>query len=169
MSTYEEDRDFVRQNCWLVNLTGSPGDFQAIDLVEEHTIKDIKVTYRPRGPNSSWELMKARAPAIPTLRAIDQHLTRLFGTLYRGTRHTVPSKEADVQLLADFYANARVHVYVPGRDAEDAVKEVVSEGINLASTTLIAKWLTRREVYMRSTTQRWPAEGPASNPAVVSA
>ncbi|KAI0630349.1 hypothetical protein C8Q77DRAFT_1219914 [Trametes polyzona] len=124
----QELKDFVRQNCWLINLTGGPNDFQAIDLVEEHTIKDVKVTYRPKGPNSTWGLMKARAPAIPTLRALDGHITDQFRTVYRGVSHTSPSKEADVQHLDEFYQKARVHEYNAGRDAEDTVKEVVAEG-----------------------------------------
>ncbi|KAI9070345.1 hypothetical protein FKP32DRAFT_1537291, partial [Trametes sanguinea] len=84
----QEVTDFVRENCWVVNLSGKANQFQAIDLVEEHTVKDIKVTYRPKGPNSSWHLMKARAPAIPTLRAIDKSLDAQFRTIYRGTSHT---------------------------------------------------------------------------------
>ncbi|KAI0349259.1 hypothetical protein OH77DRAFT_1525815 [Trametes cingulata] len=151
----QDVKDFVRQNCWLVNLSGEPDEFQAIDLVEEHTVKDVKVTYRPRGPNASWQLMKARAPAIPTLRAIDEYLARQFRTIYRGTSHTSPSKEADVQHLYEFYREAGIHDYVPGRDAVDDVKEVVSNGFQVASTTLLRKWLTRREVYDRTSSQIW--------------
>ncbi|CDO69446.1 hypothetical protein BN946_scf184817.g6 [Trametes cinnabarina] len=162
----DDVKDFVQQNCWLVNLTGKPNEFQAIDLVQEHTVKDVKVTYRPKGPNSSWALMKARAPAIPTLRAIDKYLEAQFRTLYRGTGHTEPSKEADVQLLERFYDEARVHQYQCGRDAADNVKEFVSDGVRIAQTTIIPKWLARREVYPRSSRQQWPSTGdmPSSAP-----
>lgn len=35
--------DHVRQNCWLVNLTGKSNSFVPIDKVQEHNIKDFKV------------------------------------------------------------------------------------------------------------------------------
>ncbi|KAJ2991050.1 hypothetical protein NUW54_g8300 [Trametes sanguinea] len=151
----QDVKDFVREHCWLVNLSGKPNEFQPIDLVEEHTVKDVKVTYRPKGPNASWDLMKARAPAIPTLRAIDEHLTRQFKTLHRGTSHTTPSKEADVRLLHEFYKTSKLHEYQPGREAVDAVKEVVSEGFQIAANRIIPKWLARRNVYVRSSEQDW--------------
>ena len=51
LQTYLKHREFVRENCWLVNLKGGTEDFAAIDLVEEHTVKNVKVTYRPKGLN----------------------------------------------------------------------------------------------------------------------
>ncbi|KAI0371405.1 hypothetical protein BV20DRAFT_942425 [Pilatotrama ljubarskyi] len=158
-----EVKDFVRQNCWLVNLTGGAEDFQAIDLVQEHTIKDVKVTYRPKGPNASWDLMKARAPAIPLLRAVDEEITRQFRSIYRGTRHTNPSKDADVKHLEDFYEAAEVHEYQPGRTvtkgSADDFKEFVSEGFNVAARTILPKWWQRRIIYehtqRRSGRRRW--------------
>ncbi|KAI0634114.1 hypothetical protein C8Q77DRAFT_1056061 [Trametes polyzona] len=150
-----EVRDFVRENCWLVNLSGDADGFQAIDLVEEHTVKDVKVTYRPRGPNSSWNLMKKRAPAIPTLRAVDQHLTSQFRTMYRGIRHTIPAKEADVEKLRQFYSIAGIHEFRGPRKATDGVREVVSDGFQVAANTLMPKWLTKRGVYDRGARQVW--------------
>lgn len=105
-----------------MNLTGGDGTFQAIHLVEEHTVKDVKVTYRPKGPNSTWTLMKSRAPAIPTLRAVDAHITAQFRTVYRGISHASPSKEADIHRLHQFYEKAKIHEYIPGREAADNVK-----------------------------------------------
>ncbi|KAI0368261.1 hypothetical protein BV20DRAFT_1054231 [Pilatotrama ljubarskyi] len=129
-----EVKDFVRQNCWLVNLSGAPDEFQAIDLVEEHTVKDVKVTYRPKGPNAFWELMKARAPAIPTLRSLDDYISSEFRTIYQGVSHTDPSKEQDVQHLYEFYRKAGIHDYQPGRDTINDVKEVVSKGVQIGAS-----------------------------------
>ncbi|KAI0629150.1 hypothetical protein C8Q77DRAFT_1236530 [Trametes polyzona] len=159
-------KDFVRQNCWLVNLTGGPEDFQAIDLVEEHTVKDVKVTYRPKGPNSTWKLMKARAPAIPTLRALDRHVTDQFHTVYRGVSHTAPSKEADIQHLDEFYQNAKIHEYQAGRDAEDSVKEVVNDGYLTVNTNIREKWVARRSNFPRSATQIWPEDLVSAPPVL---
>ena len=35
---------YIRRNCWVVNLSGKADGFVAIDLVQEHNIKDIKVS-----------------------------------------------------------------------------------------------------------------------------
>nr|VWP00644.1 Putative transcriptional regulator containing an aminotransferase domain [Ganoderma boninense] len=39
-----EFRDFVRRHCWLVNFTGKRDGFVAVDMAQEHNIKDIKVS-----------------------------------------------------------------------------------------------------------------------------
>lgn len=110
--------------------------------------------------------MNARAPTIPTLRAVDAYLTDQFRTLYRGISHTDPSKEADVRHLEAFYTKAGIHEYRPGRDAEDYVKEVVSEGFNMVPR-IMEKWLTKRQVFNRSSTQIWrpnPTAGMFTHP-----
>ncbi len=33
----------VRRHCWLVNFTGKRDGFLAVDMAQEHNIKDIKV------------------------------------------------------------------------------------------------------------------------------
>jgi hypothetical protein len=38
-------RDFIRQNCWLTSMTGTPDSFQPIDLLQEHNVRDIKVRF----------------------------------------------------------------------------------------------------------------------------
>jgi hypothetical protein len=40
-----QQRDFVRNHCWLVNHTGKPTDFLPIDEAQEHNIKEIKVCH----------------------------------------------------------------------------------------------------------------------------
>ncbi|KAJ8481719.1 hypothetical protein ONZ51_g5810 [Trametes cubensis] len=158
----DEVKDFVRNNCWLINMKGGPEDFVAIDLVQEHTIKDVKVTYRPKGPNAGWDLMKARAPAIPVLRAVDEEIARQFRTTYRGTSHTTPSKEADIKHLIDLFTESKLHVYCPGRvvpkTSADHVKEFVSDGVTIAARNIIPKWLERRAVYDHATSQTWTSE-----------
>lgn len=147
----------------MVNLTGGEEGFAAIDLVEEHTVKDVKVTYRPKGPNSSWELMKARAPAIPTLQSLDEDFERQFCTIYRGTSHTDPAKEADVAKLLEHYIKAKIHLYEPGRsisNSADTIKEFVSDGIQIANTKIIPKWVQRRAMYEHSTEEDWSMAQP---------
>ncbi|EJF56026.1 hypothetical protein DICSQDRAFT_72264 [Dichomitus squalens LYAD-421 SS1] len=140
-------------------MKGGEEDWTAIDLAIERTVQDVKVTYRPRGPHQSWELMKQRAPAIPTLRVLDDDISRQFRTIYRGTTHTTPAKDADVRLLDEHYNSARLHIYTPGRrttNTADKVREFVSNGFHIANTKIIPKWHTRRAAYERASSQIWP-------------
>ena len=145
-------------------MKGLADSFSAIDLVEEHTVKDVKVTYRPRGPNASWGLMKARGPAIPTLRAVDEAITSQFPTIYRGTRHTDPAKEADVAKLAAYYAEAKIHLQHTGRKISgdaDKVKEFVSNGFSTAGAKILPQWIKRRNNFEHGSEQTWPPSEPA--------
>ena len=128
------------------------------------------MTYRLRGPNASWGLMKARAPAIPTLRTIDEDIMHQFRTIYRGTGHTDPSKEADVALLHDFYTKSKLHEMLAGRTVSNDVdkpKEVVSHGVSQGGSQILPKWVERRNIYDHSTEQTWApsAEAQETEPA----
>ncbi|TBU21646.1 hypothetical protein BD311DRAFT_782804 [Dichomitus squalens] len=144
----EDVKAFVRQNCWVINMKGGEEDWTAIDLAIE-----------PRGQNQSWDLMKQRAPAIPTLRTLNDDISRQFRTIYRGMGHTTPAKEADIRLLDEHYNHARLHIYTPGRhttNTADKAKEFVSHGFHVANTKIIPKWHTRRAAYERASSQIWP-------------
>jgi hypothetical protein len=53
----------------------------AIDLVQEHNIKDIKVTYHSEGPKIKWEYLKKLHPVIPVIREITHHMEVQISTL----------------------------------------------------------------------------------------
>ncbi|KAH9474970.1 hypothetical protein JR316_0012069 [Psilocybe cubensis] len=75
--------DFVRHHCWVINTTGKPNMFCAVDKAQEHNIKDMKVTYRSEGPNIKWEYFKKLHPAIHIIRLVTDHIEKEFGTLAR--------------------------------------------------------------------------------------
>ncbi|KAI0350254.1 hypothetical protein OH77DRAFT_1573825 [Trametes cingulata] len=63
-----ELRTYIRRHCWLVNLTGKHDSFQAVDLAQEHNIKDIKVvTWRSFGPGATFAYIQKISPAIPVV------------------------------------------------------------------------------------------------------
>ena len=37
-------RDYIKRYCWLANTTGRENSFLPIDLLQEHNIRDIKVS-----------------------------------------------------------------------------------------------------------------------------
>lgn len=135
----------------------------------------VKVTYCLRGPNQSWELIKERVPAIPSLCILNKDISHQFQTIYQGTSHTSPSKDTDVQHLEEHYRQAQIHVYTPGQhitNAVDKVKEFISDGYYTAYTKIIPKWIACRAPYECAMLQEWLATSdgmPSSNRATTGA
>ena len=78
-------------------------------------IKDIKVTYRSKGPNIKWEFLKKLHPTIHAIRSVSKHIKKEFGTDTRGTKHTKPKRVLDVKKLHQSYHAARHHNSSVGR------------------------------------------------------
>ncbi|KAJ7878080.1 hypothetical protein B0H13DRAFT_2545808 [Mycena leptocephala] len=115
--------DFIRENCWVINNTGRHAGHMPIHEAQEMNIKDIKVTYRSEGPNIDWEYIKKLHPAIHVIRAVNAHMETEFKTRVRGSKHTIPKKELDVQELQKWYRASNVHVLKPGRAVKKDAKK----------------------------------------------
>ncbi|KAI9059966.1 hypothetical protein FKP32DRAFT_1613962 [Trametes sanguinea] len=118
-----ELRDHVRRYCWLINLTGSRDGFMAVDMAQEHNIKDIKisngsrhVTWRSFRPGATFLYVQKVSPAIPVLCAVEANVAYQFPAIVaRGTRHGSPEKANDVSRLRDMYVASKAHKSEHGR------------------------------------------------------
>ncbi|KAK7027843.1 hypothetical protein R3P38DRAFT_3521255 [Favolaschia claudopus] len=155
--------EFVRENCFVINNTGRENGSMPIDEAQELNIKDIKVTYRSEGPKIDWDYLKKLHPAIHVIRAVNAHMEAEFKTRVRGTKHTVPRKELDIQALQQWYRASEVHKLQPGRVYSQNPKKVSkdvprdflakgSSGVQLGST--LEHWHENRSIE-RSTIQNW--------------
>lgn len=64
----------------------------------------------------------------------------------RGTRHTVPTKERDIQQLMEMWAVSEVHVAKKGRkfrSREDACIDLVSRGVSAVGPKMVSWWARR--------------------------
>ncbi|KDQ06674.1 hypothetical protein BOTBODRAFT_91322, partial [Botryobasidium botryosum FD-172 SS1] len=93
-----EISEVIHNHCWLVNPSGRPGHFHPADELQEHNICDIKDTHAPIRANASWDYMTNISPAIPTFSRVGDHVDQCFH-LIRGSQHTEPDAEADLQVL----------------------------------------------------------------------
>ncbi|KAF6746516.1 hypothetical protein DFP72DRAFT_823129 [Ephemerocybe angulata] len=136
--------DFARHHCWLVNTTGKPGKFCPVDMAQEHNIRDIKVTYRSQGPNIKWGYLKRLHPAIHVIRKVTEYIEKEFGTLVRGSKHTIPKAELDIEKLRGAYHETGLHSYKAGRrikvEAERAEDYMTEGAIKLNQGKGSAKW-----------------------------
>ncbi|KAK0479278.1 hypothetical protein IW261DRAFT_1626799, partial [Armillaria novae-zelandiae] len=153
-----EVREFVCENCWVLNFSGQVNSFVPVDQAQEHNIKDIKVTYRSEGPNIKWDYLKKLHPAIPVIRSLADHMEHQFGTLTRGKRHTTPKKESDVLEMMTFLEASGYPTYKSGRRIKsdrDKVVDYMERGtIKLSRGLILAAWNTNRR-FVRSTDEEW--------------
>lgn len=137
-------------------MKGHPDTFQPYDLAIEHTVKEVKVIHRPKGPGTSWDLLKKRSPAIPTLRMVDTYMNKQFPTIYRGIRHSTPKKEQDVALLHSHFTLSKIH-QIQGRKlaAENKAKDALTDGFLEGVRATIPGWVERLAIYSRAEDQTW--------------
>ncbi|KAI0685910.1 hypothetical protein BC835DRAFT_1420806 [Cytidiella melzeri] len=140
-------KSFVMRFCWLANTTGKKNSFLAFDMVQEHNIRDIKVTFATLGPYATWDYIKRMSASIPTQRKIKHHVEREFNHFCRGLSHTSPSHHEDVVKLQGKYHEAKAHVFKPGRHltSNNKVKDVMALGSNPKTLqAMIDRWTERR-------------------------
>jgi hypothetical protein len=144
-----------------VNISGKRGGFCPVDKAQEHNIRDIKVMYRSQGPNIKWDYMKKLHPAIHVIRSVSSFIEKEFGTLARGSKHTSPSAELDIQKLQDSFRKSGFHQEVPGRKAKETEKAIdfSLEGLKVQGGKLLKKWNYGR-AYERSLKDDWLDDVP---------
>ncbi|KAJ7055499.1 hypothetical protein C8F01DRAFT_1258377 [Mycena amicta] len=148
-------KDHIREFAWVVSRTGAPNSYLPFDLAQEENICDIKVNFRTHSPNTTFDYIGSILPAIPSLRKIQRHMEKEFHTLARGSRHTVPNKDADVEMLSSHYHTAKLHKIMPGRAIKHkAIPDVVSDGSVALESGTIDGWFKRR-TYKRAVREEW--------------
>ncbi|CDO73373.1 hypothetical protein BN946_scf185013.g6 [Trametes cinnabarina] len=163
----DELRQYIRRYCWLVNFTGARDGFLAVDMAQEHNIKDIKVTWRSFGPGATFPYIQKVSPAIPVLRAVKQNIASQFPSVRaRGSRHGAPSKDEDMCKLVDMYNGAEVHQVRPGRKIKggptDNAADFVTNGVmKLMLEGVFERWWSERS-FQRATTETYTLEEATS-------
>ncbi|KAI5891102.1 uncharacterized protein SCHCODRAFT_02580387 [Schizophyllum commune H4-8] len=139
---------FVREHCWLVNMSGTAQGFCPVDQAQEHNIKDIKAW-----PSIDWAFLKKMHPAIPVIRELSKHMEREFRTNTRGLKHTVPKKDQDVRTLQAVYEQADLHTHECGRTLKPGKKDTAKDFLSLGLDKLLGvleRWVSGR-LYTRRT------------------
>ena len=126
-------------------------------MVQEHNIRNIKDTYRPEGPNSIWAYPKKISPAIPSIKAIGEHVETESDVLSRGKKHGVPDFMEDVTMLEKAYRISELYIentkcrLPKGKKYTDYVNDGL---IDIQSNKYLAKWNVRRN-YKQYTEEMW--------------
>jgi len=113
-----------------VNPTGLPNRFVELDLIQEHLNFWIKVAYKAKGSNASWDWLEIISPCINLLRKLAKNFNDILGS-DQGTRHTPPDLVKDISTLMDSLSEHKVYQVQPGRvlDDDELVKDVIGVGL----------------------------------------
>ncbi|KAK0451960.1 uncharacterized protein EV420DRAFT_1621740 [Desarmillaria tabescens] len=141
----EEVKNFVHENCWVLNMAGKSNSYVAIDQVQEYNIKDINVTYHSEGPNIKWDYLKKLHPAIPVIWSLSEHIEKQFGTLTRGKKHTIPKKKKDVETLTKLFWDSKYHDFKARQKLQadkNKARDYIGDGITkLWDGQAMANWV----------------------------
>ncbi|KAI5823219.1 hypothetical protein K523DRAFT_344625 [Schizophyllum commune Tattone D] len=139
---------FVREHCWLVNMSGAAQGFCPVDQAQEHNIKDIKVW-----PSIDWAFLKKMHPAMPVIHELSKHMEREFRTNTRGLKHTVPKKDQDVRTLQAVYEQVDLHDHEDGRTLRPGKKDTAKDFLSLGLNKLLGvlkRWVNSRSYERRT-------------------
>ncbi|KAH9847961.1 hypothetical protein C2E23DRAFT_871531 [Lenzites betulinus] len=156
----EELRTYIRTYCWLVNFSGKHDGFLAVDMAQEHNIKDIKVTWRSFGPGATLSYIQKVSPAIPVLRAVKANIASQFSSIQgRGTRHGTPEKAADIERMVAMFCGFQAHTVEEGRNIKGGESDHATDYVTLGATKLqvegmVERWWSDR-LFERATTEVW--------------
>jgi hypothetical protein len=146
-----------------------------IDLLQEHNVRDIKVssdvtcyfilfgvqyTFAASGPNVSWDYIGDTSASIPCQRKVKDHVEQSLNHFCRGKSHTSLSKEEDVTRLQASYRDSRIHQTIRGRklDSKNKTKDYLARGTQeQVIVNVIGRWSENR-VCERSSEEYWEPE-----------
>jgi hypothetical protein len=102
------------------------------------------------GPRISWETMQKWSPAIPTFRAVQDHVEANMNPFRRYKNHTSPDDEQDVIQLVAYYTEHKIFSTKPDRvgqlKEEDRFHNTVKAGVKkVLKGTYIDEWWQNRD------------------------
>ncbi|KAF8345006.1 hypothetical protein F5887DRAFT_917780 [Amanita rubescens] len=120
-------RHAIRYNI-LVNPTGKPEKFRAIDwLVELHNL-EIKVKHGGQGPNHTVKRIIEESALIATYKNTHETITRNLALSKTSVLHADPNMEKTLKDLRDHIAGNSPHVFMPGRTTVHSIPDMLDNG-----------------------------------------
>ncbi|XP_006457028.1 hypothetical protein AGABI2DRAFT_78952 [Agaricus bisporus var. bisporus H97] len=118
----------IRMNI-LVNPTGRPNHFRAVDWVIELNNLYIKRIHGGQYSNRSVERMIKESPLIETYKDIRRQLEDMFCLGRTTTHHSPTDMKSTFDRLAEYLIKEKTNEYIQGREAEHEVKDMMAEGL----------------------------------------
>lgn len=104
-----------RNNC-LLNLSGKPNKFLAVDEVCEYLVRQLKLSYNLRNTWQSKEFhMETLSQLTMFLRDVRTTVLASSGAPSYGTRHSHVSSEKDIKTIIQHISESQLVYYKPGQ------------------------------------------------------
>ncbi|KAG8721597.1 hypothetical protein FRC09_007631 [Ceratobasidium sp. 395] len=145
--------EIVRRYTWLVNFSGRPDGFYAIDHRQELNNLLIRM-HGPPPQSATWEMYRMMSPTMPVLSAVIEQFDRRFSDFHRSRQHYIPDPTDDVKLLVRKQLDAKIHIFDPSRTCGSGNKTIdpLEEGNNnLFETDYLQNLRATREKYYGQT------------------
>ncbi|KIL54170.1 hypothetical protein M378DRAFT_44488, partial [Amanita muscaria Koide BX008] len=113
----------------LINVTGKPGKFRAVDwYVELHNMR-IKVRFlRMSGPNRTIKRIITESPLVGNYKSVQQIVQRNFLLVNETTAHCEANLDKTFSELLLQYKESSLHVFTPGRKTTHIIDDLLSRG-----------------------------------------
>ncbi|KAH9956051.1 hypothetical protein BGW80DRAFT_1187911, partial [Lactifluus volemus] len=131
--------DIMRDNM-IVNVSGLPGHFMAVDLNIEHLIGYLKMFFVAKGLRSSWDKLGDISAAVLQLQNVKKQVTKALGASYEGKTHTTPDTSMLVWKVANEVRELALSKYQPGRKGNDK-QRLVTNLIDIGERKLLSSSL----------------------------
>ncbi|KAJ3766264.1 hypothetical protein FB446DRAFT_826643, partial [Lentinula raphanica] len=99
----------------LVNVSGLPGHFMALDMNTEHLILYLKQLFASKGLYSTWDRLSDISPAISEIQKIKKHFGTMLGVSWKNQVHHDANTHALVFRLAEKIKALKIQQYQPNR------------------------------------------------------
>ena len=146
----------MRDNM-IVNISGLPGHFMAVDLNIEHLIGYLKVRehfhddfiscdeefqmfFVAKGLRSSWDRLGDISGAVIQLQNVKKQVSKALGASYEGKTHTTPDTSKLVWKVANEVRELVLSKYQPGRKGNDK-QRLVTNLIDIGERKLLSSSL----------------------------
>ncbi|KAG9103211.1 hypothetical protein FRC06_011751 [Ceratobasidium sp. 370] len=142
-------RHAIRENCWLVNMSGRKDGFYAVDLRQELNNGAIREYGPPPQGKASWDDYAKASVLIPMYADIVQHVEGSITGIQRSHIHKNPPWERDLEILMQDHTKTKALVIVPGREVAspaDRSKDYFKSGLaTLQDTDALDKYAEQRQ------------------------
>ncbi|KAG8725220.1 hypothetical protein FRC09_005675 [Ceratobasidium sp. 395] len=126
----------IRENCWLVNMSGRKNGFYPIDLRQEFNNGTIKEYGPPPPGKAAWEDYEKASILIPMYDDIVKHDVEASVTgISRSHIHKDPAWEKDLKTLVNDHKTTGALVSTPGNSAATP-SDLAKDYIKLGTTAL---------------------------------
>lgn len=121
----------------LVNPTGCPDHFHALDWVIEHNNLYIKRIHGGQYSNQTVDQIVKESPLIKAYKNICRQFEDMFCLDHKTSWHSPADMKGTFAKLSEYMRKERSNEFIPGRTAKHEVQDMMAEGMKKALAGMV--------------------------------